>query len=710
MSVVVTTHDRSKMHFYLFLILFVSLVFFAGQSRADEPQKQLVQFTAPPEGFDVGFDSGWWPNNKEKGEIEEEPGGFVLQVRLTADAVYSYGADIQGELIQEGDSLKLGNASGTWQFDFGATLYAAVAVDLTGIGIGDKPYVLENIPYVPNFTIHATDSQSFDSFLLDSTSTLHDEAPQSNLFDVDITDWVLGWLPRWVPTSTVGAGLGVDLSILADGSMTCDSITVSDGNTFTEEGQSVPIVVPEEGYNETASYNENAQLKLTLRFFPTLYVEFLSYRYDLPILKEGLPWDPVDGPIDLPFNTAQLNFTGQVSQDPPTDWFTERFYTQNDLDFNTIVFTPNTSNNQYSACLNEAVAYPTPPEGGTVLALGDDDFAEVLLSEDKVFPLYGETYDRIFIASNGYITFTQGDTSSAQDTETHFSMPRVAGLTKNLVPEDGGEISWKQLSDRIVVTYDEVAQNDWVLDDRVSFQVELFFDGTIAITWLALDAYDGRAGLSMGNGEPENYEESNLSSYAPCLVITEGETEGEGEGTAEGEGEGAVEGEGEGAVEGEGEGAVEGEGEGAVEGEGEGTAEGEGEGAVEGEGEGEGTTEGEGEGAVEGEGEGEIAVSHSGDQDGDNVIGLSELLRVIQFFNSTGFQCQEDTEDGYSPEQGNTNCSPHASDYHPNGPDWQIDLSELLRFIQFFNSGHYHACPEQETEDGYCPNAPEENV
>jgi hypothetical protein len=30
-------------------------------------------------------------------------------------------------------------------------------------------------------------------------------------------------------------------------------------------------------------------------------------------------------------------------------------------------------------------------------------------------------------------------------------------------------------------------------------------------------------------------------------------------------------------------------------------------------------------------------------------------------------------------------------------------LTELLRLIQFFNSGGYSHCPASATEDGYCP-------
>ncbi len=97
---------------------------------------------------------------------------------------------------------------------------------------------------------------------------------------------------------------------------------------------------------------------------------------------------------------------------------------------------------------------------------------------------------------------------------------------------------------------------------------------------------------------------------------------------------------------------------------------------------------------------------HAADPDGDNVITLSELLRVIQFFNSGGLHCaqpDETTEDGFVParDMAEESCTPHSSDYAPQ--DWQVSLSELLRLIQFFNSGGYTFCPSDGTEDGYCP-------
>jgi hypothetical protein len=226
-------------------------------------------------------------------------------------------------------------------------------------------------------------------------------------------------------------------------------------------------------------------------------------------------------------------------------------------------------------------------------------------------------------------------------------------------------------------------------------------------------------GIAEGEGAAEGFPEGEGASEG--LPEGEGSMEGQTEGTIEGEGaaEGSIEGQPEGTVEGQPEGTQEGqeEGEGSLEGAPEGVAEGEGlpegiiegEGQLEGAGEGEGIVEGEGqlEGVTEGEGEGSPAAQHSADQNSDGVINLTELLRVIQFFNIRGFHCvtpPDTSEDGFLPGAGgDQSCAPHASDYAPQ--DWQINLTELLRLIQFFNIRSYHPCPGVGTEDGFCPGA-----
>lgn len=97
-------------------------------------------------------------------------------------------------------------------------------------------------------------------------------------------------------------------------------------------------------------------------------------------------------------------------------------------------------------------------------------------------------------------------------------------------------------------------------------------------------------------------------------------------------------------------------------------------------------------------------IVHSTDLNRNGVIDLDELLRAIQFYNTpAGYHCAgqgEDSEDGYLPGFGaDHNCAPHNTDYAPQ--DWSISLDELLRAIQFYNTIEgYHPCPDG--EDGFC--------
>ncbi len=91
---------------------------------------------------------------------------------------------------------------------------------------------------------------------------------------------------------------------------------------------------------------------------------------------------------------------------------------------------------------------------------------------------------------------------------------------------------------------------------------------------------------------------------------------------------------------------------------------------------------------------------HSADTNQNLVIDLNELLRGIQLFNAGEFFCQPGSEDGYGLFSGTRDCSPHSSDYK-NGADWRINLTELLRLIQFFNLRGY--VPSSTTEDGFDP-------
>jgi hypothetical protein len=197
------------------------------------------------------------------------------------------------------------------------------------------------------------------------------------------------------------------------------------------------------------------------------------------------------------------------------DYFTELFdTTPNDLHNQTWTFTPNGSADFYAVCRTPATVFPTDPSGGHPLALSDDNFAPVLLTGGATVSLYGTRYGSFYVGSNGYLTFLSGDTNYFPSFDAHFDQPRISALFDDLNPGVGGAVSWEQLSDRVVVTFDSVPH--FGTSNSNSFQIELFFDGRIRITHLALAVTDGLMGLSAGLGTPPDFAESDLTAYATC--------------------------------------------------------------------------------------------------------------------------------------------------------------------------------------------------
>ena len=100
-------------------------------------------------------------------------------------------------------------------------------------------------------------------------------------------------------------------------------------------------------------------------------------------------------------------------------------------------------------------------------------------------------------------------------------------------------------------------------------------------------------------------------------------------------------------------------------------------------------------------------IIYSSDTNGDKVVSLSEVVRVVQLFGAGGYTCLAlpgESEDGYEPlgAKGNFSCAlPHAADVS-GAPDGVISLSELLRVIQFFSTGGIEFC-EGLSEDDFCP-------
>lgn len=241
------------------------------------------------------------------------------------------------------------------------------------------------------------------------------------------------------------------------------------------------------------------------------------------ILPDTNSFDPnvyTDTIIFLNANSGSIKQRSVTLTVKPPDYFTELFNANdNDLRFLSVAFSPDGSNSYYEACAKRIWGFYTDPNGGTFVSPGDNGFAEVVLGNSKKVLLYGLLYDRFYIGSNGYITFGQGDNKFSGALADHFGLPRISGLFTDLSPASQ-DISYKQLDDRITVTFKDVPiQGDATAKN--SFQIEMFFaDGSIRVTWLNMAGKNGVAGLSEGCGfSPSFFLESNLNGYTRCQPL-----------------------------------------------------------------------------------------------------------------------------------------------------------------------------------------------
>ena len=200
------------------------------------------------------------------------------------------------------------------------------------------------------------------------------------------------------------------------------------------------------------------------------------------------------------------------------DYFTEHFSSSTDsfdLSNKSIMFTPTKDGTVYSAHLKEIAQLPTDPAGGTELAMYDDNYRLVNLSKQAAVSIFGSIFSSFYVGSNGYITFTEGDTDYSESLFEHFDTMRISCLFGDLNPSEDGLVSWKQLADRAVVTWENVHQ--YGDSNSNTFQVEMYFDGRIRLSWLEIAVENAIVGLSAGLGLPEDFEETDLSDAYPSL-------------------------------------------------------------------------------------------------------------------------------------------------------------------------------------------------
>ena len=187
-----------------------------------------------------------------------------------------------------------------------------------------------------------------------------------------------------------------------------------------------------------------------------------------------------------------------------------------DLTGMSVTFTPDGSASGYEACMAPADGFFTSPFCGEAIFPGDDENAEYNLAAGRKVTFFGEEYGSFFVNGNGYVTFGSEDFSYDPIFETHFALPRISGFFTDLYSPAGGLISVAELDDRVAISYYNVLD---YYGDLQSFQIEIFDDGAIRLTWVMLTYPYGIVGLSDGSGLDPEFEPSVFESAPECVDL-----------------------------------------------------------------------------------------------------------------------------------------------------------------------------------------------
>jgi uncharacterized protein (TIGR03437 family) len=172
-----------------------------------------------------------------------------------------------------------------------------------------------------------------------------------------------------------------------------------------------------------------------------------------------------------------------------------------DLDLKTIQFSlVNVSANQYRFQTSGSTYDGAAASAGAPIPLGDDDSA--LFTLPFPFPFFGNNYQKIFVNSDGNLTFQTGDSDVAERTLGRMAAgpPRLAPLFMDLDPSKK-PTGVRVLSEaaRFIVSWNGVPEYSGVgVGNLQTFQVRLYPDGRIEFAYNGVDTDGAVVGISPG--------------------------------------------------------------------------------------------------------------------------------------------------------------------------------------------------------------------
>ena len=140
---------------------------------------------------------------------------------------------------------------------------------------------------------------------------------------------------------------------------------------------------------------------------------------------------------------------------------------------------------------------------GDKIPMGDDDARQITLPKGFKFRFYNKVYTKLFVHSDGNLTFNAPDAESTERSLFRHlgGPPRIAPLFADLNPATAsGEGGVYVLTDKakIVVTWLDVPS--FGTNDRNTFQAVLYATGRITFAFGRLDSRVGIVGLAPGGG------------------------------------------------------------------------------------------------------------------------------------------------------------------------------------------------------------------
>jgi len=152
------------------------------------------------------------------------------------------------------------------------------------------------------------------------------------------------------------------------------------------------------------------------------------------------------------------------------------------------------------------------PDLGTNLKLSDANNEKVKL--DFKFPFYESKFDELFVGSNGIVSFRQGiDTYNTF--EFMRTIPKIAVFFKDLNPEKGGGVFFRQIKDTAFVTWSKVP--DFGRQNENTVQLQLYRNGDFTISFNGISSIlPGYVGFHPGD-KSQDFELIKYSEWLPYV-------------------------------------------------------------------------------------------------------------------------------------------------------------------------------------------------